>query len=265
MKRIGTGAGLVALGASMITSALLLTRGNSGAFAQNRDAAVASHPDADAPTVAAVVACGAQAWFDLTPRRISLTCDAPLPLLSINAADVNGDGIIEQFPWNAKGSLVIDSGPVCYPNGNNSIPPLPMYGIAVENMLVTTTLGTSGAEVSVGTSSVLSLPASFGESLKAFLPSPGYPAESITYRMFVSDLGWFDCDSDGDLDLILILKTESRWKYDCCNWWCGYFNPTTQSIWLENVAHGRPDPVDLDGNGVIDGGDMALLLLNWTN
>jgi hypothetical protein len=214
--------------------------------------------------------CGSQSWFDLTPRRIGLTCGAAFPLLPITHADVNGDGIIEQFQINGPivGFEIVTSGQPCY-----TTPPIPAQGVALPNPIITCQLSAVNGEVQVSTATITDFPASFGDSLIQFLPSPGYPTNDYTaYRLILSEVGWFDCDNDGDLDLVLRVDSQYRYHFNnggdrwSCSWQGVEGALGSQVIWLENIGHEKaPNAADLDGNGSVDAGDIAIVLLNFSS
>lgn len=223
----------------------------------------ASQGSASAGVVAASP-CKSQVWFDLTPHEITSACGAQYPTLPLSPADVNGDAIAESISASAGliNFRILDSGEE--PCSQRK----PLQGVAFENALTAISLSRSGGNSTVVTTNILDLPASFGDSLIQFLPNPGYP--SNPYQMWrgeIQDVGWFDCDGDGDLDIVLTIRfRENHANYTECGSWYGWTTFRVSGFWLENIGHQRtPNAADLDGNGAVDGGDLALLLLNWSS
>ena len=268
MKQTSTVSSLMILGVLAIVGGYLATpRIGSGDVAQASVLESAASNQESA-------ACEAMSWFDFVPHPIQVSCGASIPLLPISPADVNGDGILEVFKLgpNVLNAMVLEHLPL---NGNGECtPPTPMTGYAIPSPVTTQRMNVQGGSLNVTTASITDFSESFAKSLRAILPSPGWPDENVVYRARIGDIGWFDCDGDGDLDLVVVLNVQSQSPFGCFCGLCWNMNPNSNSyqgagsvaFWLENTGHQRSqNAADLDGDGFVGGGDIALLLLNWSD
>ena len=143
-------------------------------------------------------------------------------------ADVNEDGIQEFFEM-----------------GPNEIPANGGNAPAGTVLLWKVAINPSDASMPVQKFPLLT-----GETLAAWLLSHGGTWTSISAHT----LGWFDADSDGDLDYGLEIVHSSP------------SNNIRERVWLENIGYEKPAlPVaaDLNRDGKVDGADMGLLLYAW--
>jgi hypothetical protein len=267
MKQISTGVRLAILG-GLLTGGMYLSTAAIGSGVDERTSGLESYA-----TVHESSACEAMSWFDFTPRPIQVSCGATIPLLPISPADVNGDGILEVFKVssNVINAMILEHLPLN--NNGECTPPTPITGYSIPSPVTTQRMNVQSGNLNVTTASITDFTESFAKSLRAILPSPGWPDENKVYRVRIGDIGWFDCDGDGDLDLVVVLNLQQQTPFGCFCGLCWNMNPNSNSyqgagsvaFWLENTGHQRnQNAADLDGDGFVNGGDIALLLLNWS-
>ena len=268
MKPKSTGTSLAILGGLAIGGLYLSTAAIGSAVGEQASVLVS------ATSIQESAACEAMSWFDFTPRPIQVSCGATIPLLPISPADVNGDGILEVFKVspNVLNAMILEHLPL---NGDGECtPPTPITGHAISSPVTTQRMNVQSGSLNVTTASITDFSESFAKSLRALLPSPGWPDENVVYRARIADIGWFDCDGDGDLDLVVVLNIQRQSPFGCYCGGCWNMNANSNSyqgagsaaFWLENTGHQRSqNAADLDGDGIVSGGDLALLLLNWSD
>jgi hypothetical protein len=207
--------------------------------------------------------CAPEPWFATTLHPISGEGCGVLDHLPLQNVDVNGDGTND----------------LCYPRGLFSdfggtlgVVATTETG-AIESRSTTDFLQVTRFEQSPSglvftTNGVLP---DLSAALAAKIPEVGNwnPAECSGYHYYITfePLGWLDCDSDGDLDLIV------NW-----NLWRREYDPSLpcmpvvgaaisgQYAWLENIGYEKPAPplaADLNQDGQVDGADLGLLLVAW--
>lgn len=219
-------------------------------------------------------ACDQDGWFNPVPKPFLPDCVGVLrapACLPLSPADVDGDGREEVFTAN-NGLL--------YQN-NAVTSPFPL--------LTSHEISRSEAGVSARTRDVLqsSTVANWSAPMVGgtdwfVAPPEGYSGDCRGERWLVDVrvLGWLDCDDDGDLDLIAQVYV---WKEVLC-WYCSgcqFCWPCTWTtnypsnvaaafaqapIWFENLRPpSRVADADLNGDGVVDGADLGVLLNSWGN
>jgi hypothetical protein len=263
MKKIAQSTGLLAIGGA-IAACLALSPGQLGPQAYARDSVAQARrviplrleDDKISPASQMTGGCDAQSWFDLTPREFLEGCGSVVALPA-SPADVNRDGIQELFSGNR---VLI--------GGGNPIVPLATSGIMLWSRVAVAENGASPIQ-----SSVAELGPGFAEPFIAALPDLGGGGGCTReWRIWASPRGWLDADGDGDLDLVLLIEVEVNERRmaggDHMGSYCsdpGFRAYGTSTIWLQNIGFETESVMgDLDGDGAVGGGDVALLLLNWS-
>jgi hypothetical protein len=178
-------------------------------------------------------------WLSTTPRFFD-PCDpalrAEIGVQKLEAADVNGDGLAESFAPSGNTSEVlvtIDGG--TYPSGNPTI-------------LLRIRTTADGGNTRLESQVVFTMDTqAVGNAIRNRFPG----ITGVLSNAAGIGTGWFDCDGDGDLDLVLYLLD--------------YLPNGTRQIWFENTGFQRTNPIaaDLNHDGKVDGADMGLLLYAW--
>ena len=204
--------------------------------------------------------CATATWFDPTPLPFDASCGRPV-VTAIRAADVNGDGIQENFE---SGSIpLIFGGPWL---GLSDIQIQPPLTDRLKHFEVV--VDTAGPR-STGTS-VLATPAEWATQLWDELGIGSDTDGCVDSWLVGAEIyGWADCDGDGDLDLVLRLTAYHRPRR-IVSGICQEVEPIGYPIdryhWLRNVGFEKRSPplaADLNHDGKVDGADMGLLLYAW--
>ena len=205
--------------------------------------------------------CAPEPWFSPHLHPISGEGCGALDHLPLQNVDVNGDGTID----------------LCYPRGTFGVDNWE-YGVAAttERGVIETRSTTNFLQVTrfeqtpsglVFTSNGV-LP-DLNATLAAEIPEVGNwnPIDCSGYFYYITfePLGWLDCDSDGDLDLIVDWRL---WKREYRDLPCMDSREVIggQHAWLENIGYEKPSPplaADLNQDGQVDGADLGLLLVAW--
>ena len=144
---------------------------------------------------------------------------------ALNSADVNGDGMMDYF---------------AYINGQCIGEGVPYSGC----LLARSTMSRHGAKTGAEFTCIMDA----ALMAKAILKRYPQTAYAVWYPG-----GWRDMDSDGDLDLVIVLQTEVG-------------SGARLDGWFENIGFERPIPplaADLNQDGNVDGVDLGLLLASW--
>jgi len=272
MKQISTGTGLVVLSGTILASVFLSSpRTATTAFASAQQAQPAERGvgrKADAAASKAMTAgCESQIWFNPQPHEFLSGC-SDVTALPITPADVDRDGIQEIFI--SKRQVIASGVPIAPLDFGNS---LDVSGIEILPEGVTPRQ-----------SNVFQLDSAITNIFISQLPDLGDPnigTDEHSWEISANPVGWLDCDSDGDLDMvmeILILKTNHcyyQWGDGLpgggCNCWrCDRSNTSifiVQRVWFENTGfqHAAQIVGDVDGNGTVDTADVSLVLLNYSS
>jgi hypothetical protein len=171
-------------------------------------------------------------WFSPQPREFSYDC-RDVGRQPFGCADVNRDGTEDYFYLALVDcGLVIDGQP-----------------------RTTYTYWMFHSELSA------ERPNSF-HSHKNIFPSTLVPGQSLL-TLFknlrtanMQNLGWRDCDGDGDLDLVADMNLQ----------WFGVPDNEVRPFWFENTGYQKPaQPLaaDINRDGRVDGADLGLVLVSW--
>jgi len=108
----------------------------------------------------------------------------------------------------------------------------------------------------------------FNSGVSPYL-SDGYPAPQAWNHNGTSDIALIDLDGDGDLDMMVgHCSGQTIWMQDGAPAVLadlngdGVVNGADLAILL--IQWGTNGAADLDNNGVVNGSDLAILLINWT-
>jgi hypothetical protein len=143
-------------------------------------------------------------------------------------ADVNGDGIQEFFNFGAN---------TIFANGANT----------PETTVLVWKVAFNPADA---TEQVQKFPVLTVGTLAAWVSAQGGNWTEITVRW----LGWFDADSDGDLDYGFEMRFDAS------------TSTVLKRVWVENIGYEKPAPpvaADLNHDNRVDGADLSLLLCAW--
>ena len=273
MKQISTGTGLVVLSITILASVFLSSpRTATTAFASAQQAqpaerSVGRKADA-APSVAMAAGCESQIWFNPQPHEFLSGC-SDVAALPITPADVDRDGFQEIFI--SKKQIIASGVPIAPLDFGNS---LDVSGIEI-----------SPEGVTPRQSNVFQLDSAIANIFISQLPDLGDPNRGPnmhSWEISANPVGWLDCDSDGDLDMVMeivILKVNGNcnWMDPCAGGWgggsCGSWqcNPmpslfSTHRLWFENTGfqHTASLEGDLNGDGHVDSEDLGRLLGGYT-
>lgn len=204
--------------------------------------------------------CGSAIWFDPTPLSFDASCGQPV-VSPIGTADVNGDGIEENF--ESSSIPLIFGGPWV---GMADVQIQPLVNNRLKHFEVV--VGATGPRSTA--TSVLSTPDAWASQLWNEL-GIGSDTDGCVDSWIVGaePLGWADCDGDGDLDLVLRLTAYHRPR-GIVSGVCQEVDPIGYPIdryhWLRNVGFERASPpiaADLNRDGSVDGVDLGILLASW--
>jgi len=246
MKQISTGAGLVALSVGMVATAFIAThRSGSDAFAQGTAGRNWSLVHADQTLNRRPVLPRAESrltdscrevegvnWFDLTPHPFEqcLYNGSSVPTVGEGSADLNADGEFEYFT------------PIYYaPCVQEGSPVTSGWFVAQQVTL------NEGDSVSFLLRPALSFDGRLGLDYLGRYPSS---TDAVTYFW-----GFRDMDGDGDLDAVVAVFPAFGGEGG------------TQFYWFKNIGFPKAPPAgsfDLDGDGRVDYGDIAILLMEFT-
>ena len=250
MKPVSTGTGLIVLSATI-----------GMCFAASRfggeEKALADTPPANSPAempqqmpVDPNCLNPAESWFDPMPRRFSTSGCFTLPRVPLIAADVNGDGVIENFS-----ELTTASQSVVRSHYSS---PLDYTFRGADAVLVKTGLAQQGGSTVTRGTPVLSVDQTIGMMFIQDYVRPSGCSPNAGADIYARGMFWADCDGDGDLDLIVGFAGDI----------CGSSSPDYGIYyWLENIGFERPsqsNPYDLDQDGAVGAGDISVLLLNYS-
>jgi hypothetical protein len=243
MPNVSTGLGFAILGGSIL-SAAIVSRMPAGTAAAQGPAGLAAPHRAEQlhrrPTNIAAIECQLppETWLSPTPHVAQLCSGNLVGLSNLGSADLNRDGTLEHFgpysfEWNAvsQGAVTAEI--------------LDFYRVQ---------FGSSGGQLQ--STRCLQLGPSCANQLRALLPGAQSILVGVSRYGMMDYNGWADCDSDGDLDLALVM-TASFGSYG------GYYY-----LWFENI--GMPvlppsNPYDLDADGHVNTADLSLLLMEFTD
>ena len=271
MKQISIGTGLVVLSGTILASVFLSSpRTASTAFASAQQAqpaerGVGRKADA-APSVAMAAGCESQIWFNSQPHQFLKGC-SEVAVLPISLADVDRDGIQEIFI--SKTQIIAAGVPIAPLDFGNS---LEVSGVTI-----------SPEGVTPRQLNILQLDSAIANTFISQLPDLG-SANDHWWTINAKPIGWLDCDSDGDLDIVLEIEISTTrpncyWFDPCagmlmdppnCPYWKCDADITTlfskQIVWLENTGfqHTASLEGDLNGDGHVDSEDLGRLLGGFT-
>ncbi len=194
---------------------------------------VSERPDAAGrtPVAAAAATCqttAGESWFSpvFHPITFNSGCAGFFSNgQAFNFADVNGDGLMDYF---------------AYINGQCIGKGVPYSGC----LLARSTMSEQGNQTVAEFTCVMDA-ALMAESILQRYPQ-------TTYAVW-NPGGWRDMDSDGDLDLVVIVDIEAG-------------SATRLDGWFENIGYEKPTPplaADLNRDGSVDGVDLGILLAAW--
>lgn len=228
--------------------------------------------------------CGVLPWFDPAPRRFETIC-GPLATVAPQFADVNADGVPEAFTVAdqnaAAGGCIFASGCEGFAAGSG-IASITLNALCDDSdpvpaewpdalRLSRISAGTSGPVAE--SVSVLTIPTQVAAELLQSLPAerpacnevPGSPR----WQVQCSILGWRDCDGDRDLDLLIFAALTKHQPFmGKCDFVMSFCSVERgEYFWFENTGFeaspARP-PADVNGDGTVNGADLAEVLGNWS-
>jgi hypothetical protein len=181
-------------------------------------------------------------WLAATPKFFS-PCNPGVTRYigaqRIWSADVNGDGTNESFDFaGGSGTHVLANGSIVAPSADDTA-----------MMRTITVSDSSGVRLDEQTVFRVDVVAVGTAILQRFPESRG---SQTIYFNWEGVSGWYDCDHDGDLDLVVFCTSP--------------FPDGSRQIWFENTGYEKPAlPVaaDLNRDGRVDGADLGMLLIAW--